>query len=213
MKQSKDFPVIGITGGAGSGKSTIVELIKRLVPTEYLHCDVIAHELMEPGGTSYEALVREYGTEILEEVPDGPIAREKLSEIAMATPESRARLNELTHPLVRREVEQRLEALRKEGFHGVAVMEAALLLEAGFSDLCDEVWYVYAPLTDRIRRMKENRGYSEEKIERILAGQLSEDEFKAQTDFVILNPDAAGETFREETECRIKERLETRFHL
>lgn len=218
MKQNRGFLCIGITGGAGSGKSTVVEWLKTLVPTEFLHCDVIAHELMEPGGASYEVLLREFGDGILQdiEVPLGgaypgerQIVKEKLSRLAMATPESRARLNALTHPLVRRETERRLAELQKSGFHGVAVIEAALLLEAGFSDLCDEVWYVYAPVPDRIRRMKENRGYSEEKIRNILAGQLSEEEFQARTDFMIDNSDAEGGRLVWETKRQIKERLES----
>lgn len=237
MKQSKGFFCIGITGGAGSGKSTVVELIKGLVPTEFLHCDAIAHELMEPGGASYEALLAAFGDGILEEFKEQHgslttseashgglmegaghlgkrrIAREKLSELAMAAPESRARLNGLTHPLVRRELEGRLTALQEAGFCGVAVIEAALLLEAGLSDLCDEVWYVHAPMADRVRRMKENRGYSEKKIRNILEGQLSEEEFRARTDVTLENPDAVGEFSLAGMESQIKERLETMFDL
>lgn len=226
MKRNKGFLTIGITGGAGSGKSTIVEYLKMLAPTEFLHCDEIAHELMEPGGASYQALLHEFGEGILEEeeaknIGNGKasaeerslgarrIAKGKLAEIAMATPESRKRLNALTHPLVRTETEKRLTALQESGFQGVAVIEAALLLEAGFSDLCDEVWYVYALLPDRIRRMRENRGYSEEKIRNILEGQLSDEEFRARTDFTLENPDAADGMLAKETKRRIKERLET----
>ena len=216
MKQNRGFFTIGITGGAGSGKSTVVEYIKTLVPTEFLHCDEIAHELMEPGGASYQVLLREFGEEILKEQEEREgtfskreIAKEKLAGIAMATPESRKRLNALTHPLVRMETEKRLMALQESGFHGVAVIEAALLLEAGFSDLCDEVWYVYAFLPDRIRRMRENRGYSKEKIKNILDGQLSDEEFRARTDFIIDNSDAAGDVPAKETKRRIKERLKT----
>jgi len=68
------------------------------------------------------------------------------------------------------------------------VVEAALLIEAGFQKICDELWYVYAPLLDRIRRMKEKRGYSDDKIVNILAGQLREAEFRAHADAVIENP-------------------------
>lgn len=211
MKRNKGFVTVGITGGAGSGKSTIVEYIKKLAPTEFLHCDEIAHELMKPGGASYQALLREFGEGILEAATaeERKISKEKLAKIAMATPESRKRLNALTHPLVRTETEKRLTALQESGFHGVAVIEAALLLEAGFSDLCDEVWYVHTPVFDRVRRMKENRGYSEEKIKNILEGQLSEEEFRARTDFIIDNSDVTGEVPAKETKRRIKERLET----
>lgn len=203
MKQNRKFLILGITGGAGSGKTTVVEQIKQAVPTVFLHCDVIAHELMEPGGASYGVLIREFGEEILEDSKEGqavgqngmtqpalrPISRPKLSKVAMATKESRKRLNELTHPLVQQAVEEELKRLAEEDFCGVAVIEAALLIEAGYKSICDSLWYVHAPLSHRIRRMKEKRGYSDEKIAGILAGQLTEAEFKANADVVIENPD------------------------
>ena len=186
MKQSRSFLILGITGGAGSGKSTVVEYIEQMMPTVFLHCDVIAHELMEPGGASYLALVEEFGSQILE---DGRISRPKLSAVAMATESTRQRLNELTHPLVQKKVEEELARLTREDFHGIVIIEAALLIEAGYKKICDCLWYVHAPLGDRIRRMKEKRGYSDEKIANILVGQLSEEEFRAQADVIIENPD------------------------
>ena len=173
MKQNRNFMILGVTGGAGSGKTTVVEQIEQMVPTVFLHCDVIAHQLMEPGGASYKVLVEEFGEEILSEVPAGnmdkkrPISRPKLSKVAMATEATRKRLNELTHPLVQREVEAELLRLTREDYHGVVVIEAALLIEAGYKSICDSLWYVYAPIEDRIRRMKQKRGYSDEKISNI----------------------------------------------
>lgn len=197
MKQNKTFLLLGITGGAGSGKTTIVELIQATAPTVFLHCDAIAHELMQPGGASYEVLVKEYGEQILMDVPEKniirPISRAKLAETAMTTEASRKRLNSLTHPLVQKKVEEELARLTEEKYRGVVVIEAALLIEAGYKSICDTVWYVHAPLADRIRRMKEKRGYSEEKISAILAGQLSEEEFLANADVVIENPDRPKE--------------------
>jgi dephospho-CoA kinase len=146
---------------------------------------------MEPGGASYDVLVEEFGKGILEDEnqENSPISRPKLAKVAMATEESRLRLNELTHPLVQQAVEAELKRLAEDGFRGVAVIEAALLIEAGYKSICDSLWYVHAPLEHRIRRMKEKRGYSDEKIAGILAGQLSEAEFKANADVVIENPD------------------------
>ena len=145
-----------------------------MAPVKFLHCDLIAHELMEPGNASYKALIQEFGEEILEDRTDSNtegmrcISRPRLSAVAMATADTRKRLNEITHPLVRKAVEEKLEYLRKERFSGIVVIEAALLLEAGYKELCDSVWYVHAPVEDRKRRMRQNRGYSEEKIAEIL---------------------------------------------
>lgn len=214
MKQNRSFLILGITGGAGSGKSTIVEYIKQMVPTVFLHCDVIAHKLMEPGGASYFALVKEFGEDILEDTEGvlRPISRPKLSQVAMATKETRKRLNQLTHPLVQQEVERELERLIREDFRGVAMIEAALLIEAGYKSICDYLWYVHAPLNHRIRRMKEKRGYSDEKIANILAGQLSEEEFFAEADVIIENPDVEGyksdETLEKQIYVRLKECME-----
>ena len=172
MKQNKNFFILGITGGAGSGKTTVVECIQKIASVIFLHCDVIAHELMQPKGASYDALIKEFGTAILEENTQESLAlisREKLAKIAMATKESRNRLNEITHPLVREAIEKKLELLQKEQFHGIVIIEAALLIEAGYKEICDELWYVHAPIEDRKRRMRQNRGYTEQKIEHILA--------------------------------------------
>ena len=215
MKQNKTFFILGITGGAGSGKTTVVECIKKVAPVVFLHCDVIAHELMQPKGASYYALIEEFGSTILEETLKEslpPISREKLANIAMATKESRSRLNEITHPLVQKEIETKLERLQKEQFQGIVVIEAALLIEAGYKSICDELWYVYAPIEDRKRRMRQNRGYTEQKIEHILAGQLSEEQFLANADVVIENPDRKKEEEHQNLSKQIithlKERLE-----
>lgn len=213
MKQSRKFLILGITGGAGSGKSTIVEYLEQMMPTVFLHCDVIAHKLMEPGGASYAALVKEFGEAILEENDTkqcgdlNPISRPKLAAVAMATEETRKRLNELTHPLVQQEVERELKRLEEEDFRGIAIIEAALLIEAGYKSICDSLWYVHAPLSHRIRRMKEKRGYSDEKIANILAGQLSEEEFFSRADVVIENPDTEGYKSNRDIELQIRNRL------
>lgn len=221
MKQNRNFLILGITGGAGSGKTTVVERIEQMVPTVFLHCDVIAHKLMEPGGASYEALLKEFGEEILEDVPEEKqrtetglrsISRPKLAAVAMATEETRSRLNELTHPLVQAAVEEELKRLVQGDFHGVVIIEAALLIEAGYKKICDCLWYVHAPLEERIRRMREKRNYSDEKIANILAGQLSEDEFRAHADAVIENPYEAfyksSNTLTEQIRLHLKECME-----
>lgn len=216
MKQNRTFFILGITGGAGSGKTTVVECIKKIAPIIFLHCDVIAHELMQPKGASYDALIKEFGSVILEEnskeiLPS--ISREKLAKVAMATKESRNRLNEITHPLVRKAIEQKLDSLQKEQFHGIVIIEAALLIEAGYKAICDELWYVYAPIEDRKRRMRQNRGYTEQKIEHILAGQLSEEQFRANADVIIENSDREKEEENDNLSKQIivhlKEQLES----
>lgn len=179
--------VIGITGGVGAGKSTVVSIIKKHFQTEYLHCDVIAHELMEPGGSAYRELLGLFGEGIRED--DGTINRGRLYEAAFGNGRVEA-LNACVHPKVRTAVEEKLAAFRREGFQGLVVIEAALLIEAGYKDICDELWYVYAPEEARRERLKQNRGYTDEKADSIMERQASEALFFSQCDFVLYNDSA-----------------------
>lgn len=176
--------VIGITGGVGAGKSTVVKILGEHFPTEFLHCDGIAHELMEPGGSAYAELVSLFGADIVNE--DGKINRSKLYEAAFLGERVEA-LNACVHPKVRDAVEERIAQLKKEGFDGLVLIEAALLIEAGYKDICDELWYVYAPEAMRKERLMANRGYTEERVASIMEKQASEALFFAESDFVLYN--------------------------
>jgi dephospho-CoA kinase len=177
--------VIGITGGVGVGKSTVVGILQKHYPVEYLHCDVIAHEVMEPEGGAYPELIRVFGESILNE--DKTVNRSKLYEEAFVKADRVEELNACVHPKVRIAVEQRLAKLRKSGFAGIALIEAALLIEAGYKAICDELWYVYAPVELRRERLKANRGYTDEKVDSIMEEQASEALFFKECDFVIYN--------------------------
>lgn len=176
--------VIGITGGVGAGKSTVVSIIQKHIPSVYLHCDAIAHELMEPEGRAYQQIVERFGTDILNE--DRTICRPALYQAAFPTGRVEE-LNACVHPLVREYVEEMIARLRSEQFEGWVLIEAALLIEAGYRDICDELWYITAPEAVRRGRLKESRGYSEEKIDEIMKKQSSEEFFTANCDFVLQN--------------------------
>lgn len=177
--------VIGITGGAGSGKSTIVEYICENYDTEFIHCDVIAHELMEPGRESYTALINEYGEKIL----DGKqIDRQKLLKAVTETQEGFKRLNMITHPCVTREVLKRIG----NSVHKYIVIEAALLIESGLTKICDDVWFVFADKDERIQRIKKSRNWDDKKIDEIFKNQMSDEEFKSHSTFVIDNHDGCN---------------------
>lgn len=179
--------VIGITGGVGAGKSTVVSIIEKNVRTEYLHCDAIAHELMEPGGSAYQELLRLFGEGIRN--ADGTIHRGRLYEASFGAGRVKE-LNACVHPKVREAVEERIAALRAAGFDGFVFIEAALFIEAGYKEICDELWYVYAPEEVRRERLKRNRGYTDEKVDSIMGQQASEALFFEQCDFVLYNDSA-----------------------
>lgn len=192
--------VIGITGGVGAGKSTVVGILQKHYTIEYLHCDAIAHELMERGGSAHEELLSLFGEDLVN--GDGTLNRGKLYERAFLGNRVEE-LNACVHPKVRIYVEERIASLRRSGFQGMVLIEAALLIEAGYKAICDELWYVHAPLKLRRARLKANRGYSDERVDAIMAEQASEELFFSQSDFVLYN-----DSSQEECERHILEQVE-----
>lgn len=191
--------VIGITGGVGAGKSTVVDILRKHFETEYLHCDAIAHEVMEPGGSAYEELLRLFGKDIV--AADGTLNRSRLYEAAFLGGRVEE-LNACVHPKVRTYVEERIAFLRAAGFSGMVLIEAALLIEAGYKDICDEMWYVHAPVSQRRARLKAARGYDDTRVDAIMAKQASEERFFSESDFVLYNDSSA-----EECEAHILEQV------
>jgi len=107
---------------------------------------------------------------------------------------------------VRIAVEERLEALLRASFTGLVLIEAALLIEAGYKEICDELWYVYAPEEVRRARLKANRGYTDEKVDSIMEEQASEQLFFRECDFVIYN-DSEQDVCEEHVMKQVKEHL------
>lgn len=186
MKQNKKYiPAIGITGGVGSGKSVVMDLLEKEFGAAVILADLVAHDLMEPGAISYRQIVNEFGTEILNK--DGQIDRPSLSRIVFGQPEKLQILNAITHPNVKQEIMSRIAQFREEGKVPFIAVEAALLIEEGYDDLLDALWYVYVDEEIRIQRLKEGRGYSEEKSRSIMQQQLKEETFRNRCSCVIDN--------------------------
>ena len=179
--QSK-YKVIGITGGVGAGKSTILSYLEQKYHAVVIRADEAAARLEEPGQLCYESIVREFGESFLE--ADGRLDRNKLAQEVFARPERLQKLNEIVHPAVREWIRNEI---RKEQNQRITAIEAALLLESGYDQFCDEVWYIYVPEEERIRRLMDSRGYSEEKCRQIMANQLPESEFRRKCQFLIDN--------------------------
>jgi len=187
--------VIGITGGVGSGKSTVLEILKNEYGARLIMTDDVARELMEPGMPVYNAVVAEFGPEIIEGGQNGmPIDRKALAAIVFADSEKLEKLNSLSHPQVRTETERRIDEYYKEDPEALIIIEAALLIEAGYRDILDELWSVIADPEIRIMRLAQSRGYSREKSESIMASQMSNEEYIEKTDFSINNSGSVDET-------------------
>ena len=175
--------VIGLTGGIGSGKSTVSRLLAELGAV-VLDADKVGHEAYQPGTETWKALVAAFGEGIV--APDGTINRKKLGEIVFGDPEELARLNRIVHPRMFDMMKVRIEQHRQQGAQ-VVVLEAAILLEAGWTPLVDEVWVTVASEPVVVRRVTERTGLPAEQIRARIRSQLANDERTKQAKVVISN--------------------------
>lgn len=177
--------VIGITGGVGSGKSEVMNILKEEYNAEIILADLVGHELMEPGAINYREIIKEFGTEILNE--NGTIDRVHLGSIVFSDEKKLAKLNQITHSNIKKEIISRVENIKRAGRTSLICLEAALLIEENYREFLDEMWYIYVEEEIRIQRLKENRGYSEEKCRQIIGQQMGKEEYLAYCDRVIEN--------------------------
>ncbi len=190
--------VIGITGGVGSGKSTVLKYLRNNYPCEVLVADDIGHEVQQKGQQAYGELVSLLGQEILR--ADGEIDRTKMAARMFGDSDLRKKCEGIVHPAVRERIEEGLKAAECKGIP-VAFIEAALLVEAGYLEILDELWYIYADKSSRKTRLVNSRGYTEEKCESIMESQLSDEEFRENATTVIRNNGDVEETYRQIDEC------------
>lgn len=186
---------IGITGGVGAGKSKVLKFIGTHYKCEIYLADQVAHLVKQPGTECYQALVGLLGTDIL--AVDGQIDRRLMADRIFKDPGLLQEVNGIIHPAVRTWLLQKYaEAKRKEEAE-LFFVEAALLIECGYGELVDEMWYVYAEKSVRYRRLADSRGYSGERIEQIMGRQLSEEDFRRNSDFVIDNSGSFEDTCKQ----------------
>lgn len=177
---------IGLTGGIGSGKSTVASLLQERGAI-VIDADSIARELVEPGEPALEALVTEFGPRILTE--SGTLSRGELAKLAFSDPEATKRLNAIMHPLIRAESARRLEVAAA----AVVVYDMPLLVETKQQDLVDTVVVVDIPESLQVERSVTMRGLDREDVERRMQMQASREERLALADYVIDNSGSLGE--------------------
>ena len=193
--------VIGVTGGVGTGKSTILQILKEKYNAVIIIADDIARDLMMPHEASYEAAVRYFGEDILTDGPGSPIDRAHLAQIVFHDPEKLEALNHMTHPLVKTKIRSLIDAYQSEG-ENLIVLETAILIRAGYLDIVDELWVVCADYETRVQRLISSRGYTREKTDSIISSQMSDDEM---TQYAALVIDNSRSIFS--TEEQIRQRL------
>ncbi|MFU0826572.1 MAG: Dephospho-CoA kinase [Lachnoclostridium sp.] len=176
--------VIGITGGIGSGKSMVAEIMRDDFHAYLISTDDIAHKFMEKGEISYNLIVQYFGKDILNS--SGEIDRAKLGRIAHSSKEKLLTLNSFTHPYVMDYVKKLIEEKRKEK-QDIVCVETALPIEAGLTGFCDAIWYVYAPENIRRERLKTTRNYDNDKIDRIFKNQIRDEDYRKLCTHVLVN--------------------------
>lgn len=186
---------IGITGGVGAGKSELLAYIEKNYNSRILLADTVGHLVKEPGQPCYEKLVALLGKEILS--PDGQIDRKAMAERIFADPELLEQVNGMIHPAVETYILEQIHLEQMRGTLDFFFIEAALLIECGYEDKVDELWYIYADREVRARRLKAARGYSDEKIQEIMDSQLSEEEFRRHCQVVIDNSGSLQNAYRQ----------------
>ena len=174
--------IIGVTGGVGAGKSTVLGLLQSICNCEIIMADDVAKSIMVKGGPLSKDAVRIFGDNAF--LPDGSINRTVLAEKIFNNSGIRKEWENLVHPATNRRILELLDKAKSDGKE-YAFVEAALLIENKYEEICDEIWYVYANEDVRRERLKSDRGYSDEKISGIYDSQMSDTEFRKHCDYVI----------------------------
>lgn len=201
--------VIGLTGGIGTGKSEVSRLLESLGAT-LINADQIGHEAYTPRTETWSLVVDAFGEGILQE--SGEIDRRKLGAIVFSDPEEMAKLNGIMHPRMARMVSDRIDSLREDGAE-VAVVEAAVLFEAGWEILVDEVWSTDSPVEAVVERLQAARGIDPEEAQKRIASQMDREERLGRSDVVVDNSGDVADlerTVRGLWESRVNGRTESR---
>jgi len=185
---------IGITGGVGAGKSAILQYLSEKENIRVMLADEIAHDLMKQGTRCYKKIIRAF---MYDNILDssGEFDRGKLAKVIFSSDEKRLKMNSIVHPAVKEYVKEQLALEKTKGELDVLVLEAALLIEDHYDEVCDELWYIYASEEVRKERLMRTRGYSEEKVQQIFESQLPEEVYRKKCKVTIDNNGDLSETF------------------
>jgi dephospho-CoA kinase len=186
---------VGLTGGIASGKSVVSEMFATL-GVQVIEADTIAHRLMQPGGTVYQQVVRNFGTGILN--PDGSVNRPRLAQVAFGNPPRVEELNRIVHPAVVEEQDRWMREVGRQDPRAIAMVEAALILEAGAADRFDCLIVVTCRPEQRVERWARRTHVDEEaarrEVNRRMAAQWPDAEKIKAADYVIDNSGSLDQT-------------------
>jgi len=182
--------LIGLTGNIATGKSVVLEMLQRL-GAKAIDADALAHEVMEKGTPVWQAVIQEFGEDILG--PDGSIDRKKLGDIVFADEAALRRLEAIVHPAVTARIQELIENSEQP----VVVIEAIKLIEAGMHRACDALWVVTCRKEQQLARLMKQRGLSEEEALQRIEAQPPQEAKLALADVVIDNSGSLKNTWRQ----------------
>ena len=181
--------IIGITGGIASGKSTVTDFLRKQ-GYQVIDADQVVHELQEPGGRLYQALLSAFGSAILQE--DGRLDRPKLGAMLFGNPELLAQSSQLQNQIIREELARRRDLLAET--EAVFFIDVPLLFELQYEDWFDQVWLLDVTEETQISRLMARNALSLEEAEKRIAAQLSLQEKRKRADVLIENNGSVEET-------------------
>ncbi len=201
--------VLGLTGGIGTGKSQVGEILAGL-GVAIINADTLGHKVYEPDTAGWAEVLSAFGKDVLS--PTGEVDRKKLGGVVFSDPRALERLNAIMHPRIYRLIEDEIQGLKEAG-RGEVVVEAALLIEAGWTPLVDEIWVTTSPEELVVERLQKRNGLSEEAIRARIASQMPQDERVEHAVEVIDNSSSLSELNSRVTqlwERRVKTNKESR---
>lgn len=177
--------VIGLTGGIASGKSLVNDILRDEYDATIISGDELGHQAYLPDTDAWSDILGRWGNDLMN--PDTrEIDRRKLGAIVFSDPAELTALNEITWPRIRTLAEQRIAELTDSGSK-VIVLEAAIMIEAGWTDMCDELWVTQATEEHAVERLKERNGLTEEQALQRIHSQLSNEEREDYADVLLKN--------------------------
>ena len=198
--------VIGLTGGIATGKTLVSETLRDLGAT-IINADLVGHEAYLPHTETWQAVVDAFGTDILD--PEGQIVRPKLGAIVFSDPAKLEQLNSIVHPRIYAMIGDRIAGLKTDGV-GAVVVEAALLIEAGWSPLVDEIWVITSP-SEQVYSRLIGRGLSLDQARARIEAQMPQEERVTHADVVIVNDrgeDELRSAVRQQWEQQVASRVQ-----
>ena len=194
MSAPRRFLLVGLTGGIATGKSTVSEILRQL-GCEIIDADRLARDVVEPEQPAWKQIVAEFGRGVV--TAEGALDRKRLGAIVFADPERRKRLEAITHPAIRARFQARLDELAAQGFAGIVVFDAPVMIESGNYKNMDRLVVVVTDDATQAGRLQERDGTDEAEGRRKIASQMPLAEKAKLADYVIDNSGAPEATAAE----------------